>query len=197
MASRAEFRYFGAEYLSSPSTQSWKKLNDWVINYRKTFSTREIWTLTETSPIDVNAIDKLIRSGWKVIDYGTRMINGSICNPETKIIELREGKRWYSRDLALFHEITHAVYVDELNDVGISPLSEQNRAISEWLARKSRSNPELLLHTITSFKLEPHIYDRVSLCAFKPYLSGLDKQFAFPFGEEIKKKLSKVYMYGA
>jgi len=172
---------------SNINTAPWGKLDAWVAENRRNHPGRKIWKLIEDTPINENSIDKLIREGWRV-NYFLE----SNCNLGKKVISLEKGIRGYKRDRALFHELAHAVYGEELADRWAAIFGCDNRAIAEWLGRRSRSDFALLRYTITSFQLEPYVYDRVSVLAFDPSLANLDEQLVFQFGKERKRALCRI-----
>lgn len=170
-------------------TAPWVKLDSWVAKKRRSNPERRIWKLIESTPINEDTINKLIKAGWRV-----NFFCESNCQLDKKVINLERGIRGYTRDREFFHELVHAVYGEELADKTFSLFEYDNRAIAEWLGRRSRSDPALLCYTITGFQLEPYVYDRVSVLAFDPSLAGLDKQLAFYFGEERKRALCRICM---
>lgn len=167
--------------LQKSDKAAWNDLDAYV-RYLKDISSRfgdhkSFFNLIISNPFTKKSVDQLISIGWNLT---TDLIYEGSINPDNKTIYLREDLEDYRRDSTLFHELVHAWYGECSYDI---PIEDQHRrenaAITEWLARKLRAQPDLLKHVIKSFDLQPHVYDRISLEAFV----GKD-QSTFSFMEE-------------
>lgn len=170
---------------------TWKELNLWVYGYRIHNPDHPAWSVINKNPITEETIKKLFSEGWEV---GCKNLPGGFCDGSSKQIILNEHMVGYERDAVLFHELVHAHYPRELDDSPISRIEHENRAITEWLARKLRAEFLLLRCAIQTFDIPYYIYDKVSYYAFNEDVLDLKKQFVFPFGKERKKVLTSVFM---
>lgn len=166
-----------------------------ISNHKKQFRFSRIFGRLKHEPIIKETIDKLIMEGWQI-----REGDDSRLDTKRKIIYLEKGISDYERDVALFHEISHIPYGNDLYDAFASlriGFDAERNEITEWLARQLRADPELLKHTILAFGLEPRIYDKISFLAFHPEaekVSLSEKQLAFPFAQDYWNKMNHVEM---
>ena len=168
---------------------TWNELDNYINSIKSIDPHKNILKMAITCPIDNSSIDALIAEGWN-FEFSDKWKLGG-CNRYLKIIELTPSLTHYSRDKVLFHEIVHAWYGDYLND-RFGFYADENNAIVDWLARKSRANPKLLRHTIDSFGLERQIYDYPSCKAFADF--DIDDQLEFPFAFSCYDELRKTLM---
>jgi len=118
------------------------------------------------NPFNKQAIKTLKEEGWRVEfhDFASAYIKRDkriLFIP--KFGEMAVGLQ---RDATIFHEAIHAHYGDVSND-GFIPIMEHkiNGAITEYLARKSRTDPFLLATLWDCFAIPTQIYDGVSFLA--------------------------------
>ncbi len=187
-------------------------VNQFTINYYGKIEVKPIWEEIQKRPITIESIDKLIEFGLQIKLINSQPGNISHAMYLCNIIYLSSNLNGYERDKALFHEIVHAWYSTDpngwhedeggwefrgtvLEDGCCSNFPEDypDTLIAEELARKLRTNPELLRHTILDFGLQPKIYDKISYQAFGA-VSDLDKQLAFPFVKLLYKEINKILM---
>lgn len=162
---------------------------------------RLIWKLIKENPLSANSIKQMVQRGVRVeTGHSCAGVNGGPGIPETIVLSLMSENNPYERDKELFHELEHVHYGRELRDLlkryeygttedgarlnGLltKDKADENRIITEWLARQDRAKPELLRAAIIYFKLTPHIYDSSSREAFgKKYNHEIDGQFLFQF----------------
>lgn len=174
-------------YVTFAPFLSWSDLKS-DIDYLHTLERyRREFGLIRNYPLATQSIDDLVQNKWRV-HLGNEDVFATYY--DDKVIIVREGSTPYERDQGLFHELTHACYGrDTLNDEdGWSKGGRDLNAITEWAARRSRANPWLLKHAVTSFGLEPQVYDRSSFIAFDPRASELVR---FLRGQGPKPQLDK------
>jgi len=161
----------------------WLELDFFVSDLRIKKPYLQIWPGIERNPPSIASIDVLLEHGYVVEERPLNLLLGTIEYPK---IVLQTSLDPYERDKTLFHELAH-LHHPVLLCLGdsYSYFSEreqlQREAITEWLGRKARADPELLRHAIVSFGLEPHVYDQASYRAFK----DLVKQPASPFIDNV------------
>jgi len=181
----------------------WAELDAAVAKIRQETLYARDWSKIDDS-FTRGSIDILVQSGWKLfVDFRGP---GAFCSPVRKEIGLPKSLGGFERDTALFHELVHAWFGDELNDAARRYFmrERQNNRITEWLARKLRAKPELLRHAVTTFGLEPVIYDSSSYLAFSLNLKELENfksglQPALPLFEHLAEErfaeiMSKIQM---
>lgn len=184
--------------LVNPIDSSWEDLNSAALEVRNQQPTLPIWEALEKPIITSESINQLVRDAWKVRSIDHRAIYKDYINSKGRPEEtsgrdyqyastgsggcLIEDKtillgpvhnrfnlsQWYLRDLALAHEIVHALYPEtpDRQDYGFDFTRRQNFIVVEWTARQVRANPELLKAAVLGFGLQARIYDGVSLKAF-------------------------------
>lgn len=158
----------------------WRELNSYVRELRRTTRQRQIWRDIRNKPITADSIEVLVgRSKLDILDIDA----DAMCLPGIELILLNFRLEDYERDKALFHELAHLHYGNQLNDVKDSLYRKANGAITEWLARRARANPEILRRAVFGFGLEPRAYDLASAIAFCPYLID-PRQLIFPFAQK-------------
>ena len=177
----------------SPVDKTWSELNSLVLALKIKPKFIGIWSLIESKPLTTDSIDMLVREGWVVKEdcFASR------CFYDIKKICIEKNIDNYERDKALFHELVHAWYPNELDDGFIAYYRLEHNAIAEWLARQLRANYQLLRHTVHSFNLKSHIYDKSSYLAFRE--DDLERQLVlFPFLQDyvegLKSKVKKTLM---
>lgn len=175
------------------STSSWEELDNYVSNLQGTSPRWKIWKDIERKQISVSSIDCLLSRDLVLReDNAFSNITGAVIQYKGCVeIWLRRGLSPYKRDVTLFHELAHIIHHPNLSNNryagNISPKEANDReAITEWLGRKARADPELLRHAVLSFGLDAYIYDKSSYQAFQ----GIKCQRCFSFrGKEYLKTL--------
>ena len=178
--------------MAATASSSWKELDGYVSKLIQVFPNLQIWKDIERKPITVSSIDHLISDSTNLIEDSTITVftGGIVIEEETKkmVILLKAGLDSYNRDVTLFHELAHLhhpIYLSRRSnefDGFVSYAEETAReAITEWLGRKARADPELLRHAVLSFGLEAQVYDKSSYQAFQKIIKS---QQCFPFMEQ-------------
>ncbi len=178
----------------TPLKPLWVDLDKHIQELQLKTRNRKLWEDIKQSPLTPQSIDKLIAEKWKfktvnIPDYG-------ICSIEAKFIQLGTFNHGFVRDIYLLHELYHAWYGQQTNDgtFSESPYKHDNRLIGHWLARKWRTNPEILKSAVLSFGLPPRIYDASSYNAFSSEPNDFNLQLCFDFGKTQKSGLSQIMM---
>lgn len=157
------YREFLYDFHAIPAT--WEEL-DMAANRVRWESRifRRIWAVRDYKPLDEKAINHLIQDELRITIvpnangdasyYRKRILIGKFDNP-------------FERDRAIFHELAHAWFGEELDDgSGLNDRERENRIIADWIARQARANPSTLRAAILGLNLEPRIYDKTSYQAF-------------------------------
>ncbi|MCH7850721.1 MAG: hypothetical protein IH845_03715 [Nanoarchaeota archaeon] len=169
----------------------WEDLDCRVNRLMEVHKRSKVWSMIDDNPFGSDSIDDICSAGWEIHYKEFRRTMG-IVMPKLKSILFKNNLNGYVRDVTLFHELVHVHYGmrgDYLYDAGSEFYSGnglnvyENGQIVEWIARKSRANPEMLGYVIEKFGFEPQIYDRASFLAFNG-LIDFEKQLSFPFQSE-------------
>jgi hypothetical protein len=181
-------------YKESSGDYSWKKLQESFTRIQENHPDWLVFSKFDRAnwnpKIKERDISRLVEEGWELKFYDDE--SGS-CMLEQKEIYLFRKSNGFHRDRVLSHEIVHAIF-QELKDSWGQIYAQENRIICEYIGRKIRANVDLLRCMISTFGLEPQIYDNTSYLAFAEITTDLEKQLCFPFAQEYWNKLKIVRM---
>ena len=150
----------------------------------------QIWPLIDANPITPHSIDRLITEGWIAEMDDAKIGRGGKCDHEKKLITLfgsdaQYERKPYSRDMTLIHELAHAHYPSlnsQMTPTGERVITDKiGEAMTEWIARQIRTEPEVLRAAVLWFDLEPYVYDRASYIAFVVMNHPGQKLFPFTY----------------
>ncbi|MGV8142041.1 MAG: hypothetical protein ACP5NS_00200 [Candidatus Pacearchaeota archaeon] len=171
-----------------PNNYNWHTLDCYVTDLQeKGYPHRDFWLEVTMRPMNSATIRYLEKDGWFVLNpkmsrrVGERRDFYGTCDSNRKKIEIVRDLTAWDRDTTLMHELWHA-YADEmergiLEDTSRDKKGKRNNAIVEWLARKSRTEPQLLATALKFAKLTPHVYDKSSYEAGRVILERPSMRF--------------------
>lgn len=165
---------------STPSSYSWERLNTVVQALLTENNGRWTYAFINDNPFTTTAILKSLEKGVKVAYVTYLEPDKAILQRDGNgfLIEISDALNPFEHDVTFLHELVHVYYHPHLNDVWRnSTTCYNNNAITEWLARKARTDPEILRLMYNILQRPPCIYDRASHEAFSDQLQ--QKEFDF------------------
>lgn len=167
----------------APSSYSWERLNTIVQALLTGKNYKWLYSHINDDPFTTAAISKSLKKGVKVayVKYSQPDTASLHQDGSGFLIEISVALNPFEHDVSFLHELVHIYHHPHLQDVSDvrhdSTTCYNNNAITEWLARKARADPEILRLVYNLLQRPPCIYDRASYEAFSNQVQ--QKEFDF------------------
>lgn len=165
---------------------SWEDLDYAVYVFKGDDPDRQIWKQLRDKPVTPQSIRELFIRGWRV--NTSSFVTDGKCMYSIEEITINNNLSPFHRDVTLCHEIVHAHYPETANEPSdfynaCKKDHLEREFITEWEARRLRSNPHILRALARQFDgkdshdyvFKPFIYDRATFLAFGLHGYDLDK----------------------